>query len=52
MDGVHDLGGKTGFGKVDKAHADEVFHERWEASVFSMLAVGPKTGAWTNTDRF
>ena len=52
MDGIHDLGGKPGFGAVDKAGADETFHEKWEASVFALLEVGPMTGAWLNADRF
>lgn len=51
MDGVHDLGGKTGFGAVDQADA-EVFSDRWEASVFAMVNAGAMVGAWTNVDRF
>lgn len=52
MDGIHDLGGKDGYGPVDKAGADTVFHDRWEAAVFSMLPAGPATGAWFSADRF
>ena len=36
MDGIHDLGGKSGFGKVDVESGLQVFDERWEASVFAM----------------
>ncbi len=53
MDGIHDLGGKQGHGKVDKGQPGaRNFAERWQAAVFSMSNVGPKCGAWTNTDTF
>jgi len=52
MDGIHDLGGKDGYGRVDKTGEDNVFQARWEAVVFSMLAAGRATGAWRNSDRF
>lgn len=56
MDGIHDLGGKHGHGKVQRpavsvGHAP-AFHARWEASVFAMVGLGRATGAWTNSDRF
>lgn len=36
MDGIHDLGGMSGFGAVE-AEADEpVFHEEWEALAFAL----------------
>jgi nitrile hydratase beta subunit len=60
MDGIHDLGGKHGYGKVNKdavaatdaAGVGPVFHRRWEAAVFAMVNAGAQAGAWTNTDRF
>ncbi|MBO6558151.1 MAG: nitrile hydratase subunit beta [Pseudomonadales bacterium] len=52
MDGVHDLGGKPGFGKVDKTGEDEVFHERWEGAVFTMVGAGSVAGAWYHSDQF
>jgi len=52
MDGIHDLGGKDGYGPVDRTGDDDVFQARWEAVVFSMLEAGPATGAWRNSDRF
>ncbi|MDA7727113.1 nitrile hydratase subunit beta [Pseudomonadales bacterium] len=53
MDGIHDLGGKQGHGKVDKGQPSaRNFPERWQAAVFTMSNVGPKCGAWTNTDTF
>lgn len=52
MDGIHDLGGKHGFGEVEREVDEPVFHDRWEAKVFSlMLAAGP-AGAWQCADRF
>ena len=30
MDGIHDLGGKQGYGPVDVDDGDEVFHHDWE----------------------
>ena len=36
MDGIHDLGGKHGFGAVNPEANELVFRERWEARVFAM----------------
>ena len=52
MKGVHDLGGKSGYGQVDQSGAETVFHDRWEAKVFAMVGAGSAAGAWSNTDRF
>ena len=57
MDGIHDLGGKQGYGEVCRDQAPAagpapVFHKRWEAAVFAMVNAGAQAGAWTNTDRF
>lgn len=30
MDGIHDLGGKQGYGAIDRDGEDEVFHHDWE----------------------
>ena len=52
MDGIHDLGGKHGYGQVDREVDEPTFHAPWEAKVFSlMLASGP-AGAWFCSDRF
>jgi len=40
MDGIHDLGGKQGFGAVIREDAEPVFHERWESRVFGMSSLG------------
>ena len=52
MDGIHDLGGKPGFGQVDRTGEDEVFHGRWEAVVFTMLFAIGGTGVRPSADRF
>lgn len=52
MDGIHDLGGKPGYGKVDRSGEQEVFHEKWEAVVFAMVGAGRIAEAWYHSDRF
>ena len=57
MDGIHDLGGKPGYGKVDRSDGDPVpegkaFAHIWQAKVFAMVNAGRAVGAFTNTDRF
>jgi len=37
MNGIHDMGGMHGFGKVHVEPNEPVFHERWEARVFGMV---------------
>ncbi len=36
MDGVHDLGGKQGFGPVDRAHEDEPYHGEADARAYAL----------------
>jgi nitrile hydratase len=36
MNGIHDMGGMDGFGKVEAGWDEPVFHERWEARTFAM----------------
>lgn len=52
MDGIHDLGGKHGFGKVDQRDASGVFHGRWEGAVFTMVNACAAAGVIHNTDQF
>lgn len=47
MDGIHDLGGKEGFGQVQVEEEEPYFHERWESAVFAMVL-----NLGDNTDRF
>ena len=39
MDGMHDLGGKQGFGRVRHAAAAQAFHAPWEKRVNALLAL-------------
>ena len=47
MDGVHDLGGREGFGPiVDKAD-DKPFHADWEMRAFGMKQASAADKSWT-----
>ena len=47
MDGVHDLGGREGFGPiVDKAD-DKPFHADWEMRAFGIKEVSAASSSWT-----
>ncbi|MDR2987871.1 MAG: nitrile hydratase subunit beta [Nocardiopsaceae bacterium] len=39
MDGIHDLGGKQGFGAVVHSPTEPVFHERWEAVARALMSL-------------
>ncbi len=52
MDGIHDLGGKQGFGRVLREDNEPVFHDRWEAKVFALVRATGSAGALMNTDQF
>jgi nitrile hydratase len=49
MDGIHDLGGKQGFGAVEREADEPVFHSTWESRVFGMSLAGAG-GAARNID--
>lgn len=36
MDGIHDLGGMSGFGPVEVEPDEPVFHEHWEAHAYAL----------------
>ena len=45
MNGIHDMGGMHGFGRVVAREGEPVFHARWEARVFGMsLLAGLRLG--------
>src|SRR5262245_55170617 len=44
MDGVHDLGGMQGFGKIRREKHEPVFHAAWERTVFGMMMAGMARG--------
>lgn len=52
MDGIHDLGGKHGFGTVEPECDEPVFHHRWEARVFAMMRASVRAGVIRNADQF
>src|ERR1700689_4732405 len=46
MDGVHDMGGMDGFGKVEPEADEPVFHAPWEGRVMAMNRRMGAAGAW------
>ena len=46
MDGIHDMGGMDGFGKVEPEPNEPVFHAKWESRVMAMNRAMGATGAW------
>ena len=53
MDGVHDMGGMDGFGKVEPEPDEPVFHEPWEGRVLAMSRAIGVFRPWTiDTSRY
>lgn len=52
MDSMHDLGGRQGFGPVDREEDEPVFHGRWEACVFTIANHMIGQGVIRNVDQF
>src|SRR5262249_29775252 len=53
MDGVHDMGGMDGFGKVEPEPNEPVFHHRWEGRVLAMSrALGFLRAGAIDTSRY
>ena len=53
MDGVHDMGGMDGFGKVEPEPSEPVFHHRWEGRVVAISRAMSALRSWTiDTSRF
>ena len=46
MDGVHDMGGMDGFGKVEPEPHEPVFHEKWEGRVMALNRAMGASGAF------
>jgi nitrile hydratase len=51
MDGMHDLGGRQGFGRVRHSRQAEVFHAEWEKRSNALVAFAVKQG-WLNMDEY
>ena len=47
MDGVHDMGGMHGFGKVEPEQNEPVFHADWEGRTLAITRAMGYTGIWT-----
>jgi len=53
VNGVHDMGGMDGFGKVEPEPNEPVFHARWESRVLAMVRALGAAGAFNiDTSRF
>ena len=51
MDGMHDLGGKQGFGRVRHSLRAQTFHEPWERRVNALFSLAVKLGIF-NMDEY
>ena len=47
MDGIHDMGGMHGFGKVEPESNEPVFHASWEGRCLALNRAMGAIGAWT-----
>jgi nitrile hydratase len=47
MDGIHDMGGMQGFGKVEAEANEPVFHAAWEGRCLALNRAMGAIGAWT-----
>jgi nitrile hydratase beta subunit len=47
MDGIHDLGGRQGFGPVDVSEPEEPFHAPWEARVWGAVRAMTRPTDWS-----
>src|SRR5438034_3719538 len=53
MNGVHDMGGMDGFGKVEPEPNEPLFHAAWEARVMALVRAMGAAGAFNiDTSRF
>ncbi len=53
MNGVHDMGGMDGFGKVEAEPNEPMFHEPWEGRVLAMVRAMGAAGAFNiDTSRY
>jgi nitrile hydratase beta subunit len=47
MDGVHDLGGREGFGPIVDKDDDKPFHADWEMRAFGITQASGASSSWT-----
>jgi nitrile hydratase subunit beta len=46
MDGIHDMGGMDGFGRIELEDHEPPFHARWEGRVLAMQRAMAYVGVW------
>ena len=51
MDGMHDMGGKQGFGPVKHSRDAAVFHADWEVRANALYSLAVKSGVF-NMDEY
>jgi nitrile hydratase len=51
MNGIHDLGGKQGFGKINILQDEPIFRAEWERRMFAMFIL-TFAGGFFNVDKF
>jgi nitrile hydratase subunit beta len=47
MDGIHDLGGRIGFGPIDVNEPEEQFHHAWEARTLAVIRAMARPIPWS-----
>ncbi|RWE30484.1 nitrile hydratase subunit beta [Mesorhizobium sp.] len=47
MDGIHDLGGREGFGSIQGTSDGEPFHEQWETRAFGLAQAAAGDSDWS-----
>src|SRR5262245_29516449 len=52
MDGIHDLGGMAGFGRVKVELDETVFHQAWEGLAYALSALGSVKLRSLNIDEY
>jgi nitrile hydratase beta subunit len=51
MDGIHDVGGKLGFGRIEATHEDPPFDARWDGRMLGIARAITRPADW-NSDKF
>ena len=51
MDGIHDVGGKLGFGPIGVTYVEPAFHAPWEGRMFGIVRAMSRPPDW-NVDKF
>lgn len=52
MDGIHDLGGMAGFGKIEREQEEPVFHQAWQGRAFAINVLSIAVFEHYNTDAY